>query len=277
MKEELTKEGFINAWNEVPGYSLVPYINYCRTIINKCRPKYNTPRWLGSPEEVVEMSLADALQKVYNIIDRYDENKGTFKTFLEIHCQHAYEDYLDRHQVKSRYRNFENFIINNLNISGNASAPNDKDSYQVCAEEESKQFKQDVIKKIIKIVSDFSPRDRAIFEKAYPAVKIQEDTLDKIYPLLEKEPKIAAKTIAELFGISPVLVRTTLCRMREKVRNELKREYNIDTPMYKRGSFTHFLVMEQEDVSLSETEVNLLSDDDCLLIWALMSLKAQMN
>ena len=276
MKEELTKEGFINAWNEVPGYSLVPYINYCRTIINKYRPKYSTPRWLGSPEEIVEMSLADALQKVYNIIDRYDENKATFKTFLGIHCEHAYTDYLRKHKSFSITQEFEDGIMNILNIEGNASAPNDKDSYQVCAEEESKQFKQDVIKKIIKIVSDFSPRDRAIFEKAYPAVKIQEDTLDKICPLLEKEPKIAAKTIAELFGISPVLVRTTLCRMREKVRNELKREYNIDTTMYKAGSFTHFIVMEQEDVSLSEKEVNLLSDDDCILIWALMSLKDQM-
>ena len=47
--------------------------------------------------------------------------------------------------------------------------------------------------------------------------------------------------------------------------------------MYNTRTLTGFTVMKQEDVSLSEKEVNLLSDDDCLLIWALMSLKAQMN
>lgn len=277
MKDELTKLGFLNAWNGVPGYSLEPYMNYCRKIINICRPKCHTPRWLGSPDEIVEMSLTDVLQTVHDRIDQFDENKGTFNTFLSNHSIHAYTDYLRKHKSFSKTQEFEDGIMNILNIEGNAIEPTYKDPYQVCAEEEAKRFKKDVIKKIITIVSDFSPRDREIFENAYPTVKIQEDTLDIICPLLENDSKIAAKTIAELFGISPVLVRTTLCRMREKVRNELKREYNIDTPMYKRGSFTHCLVMEQEDVSLSETEVNLLSDDDCLLIWALMSLKAQMN
>ena len=57
----------------------------------------------------------------------------------------------------------------------------------------------------------------------------------------------------------------------------MKREYNIDTNIYNTSTYTGFTVMKQEDVSLSEKEVNLLSDDDCLLIWALMSLKAQMN
>ena len=94
---------------------------------------------------------------------------------------------------------------------------------------------------------------------------------------MENDSKIAAKTIAELFRTEPALVRTTLCRMREKVRKELKRGYNIDTAMYNTHTFTGLTVMKQEDVSLSEKEVNLLSDDDCLLIWALMSLKAQMN
>lgn len=223
------------------------------------------------------MSLVDVLQTVHDKIDQYDENKGTFQTFLYTFSSHAFTTYLRKHKAFSKTQEFEDGIMNILNISWNAPAPNDKDPYQARAEEESKQFKQDVIKKIIKIVSDFSPRDREIFEKVYPAVKIQEDTLDKICPLLEKEPKIAAKTIAELFGISPVLVRTTLCRMREKVRNELKKEYNIDTNMYNTNTYTGFIVMKQEDVSLSEKEVNLLSDDDCLLIWALMSLKAQMN
>ena len=47
MKEELTKFGFLNAWNGVPGYSLEPYMNYCRKIINICRPKNFTLSWLG--------------------------------------------------------------------------------------------------------------------------------------------------------------------------------------------------------------------------------------
>ena len=277
MKEELTKFGFLNAWNGVPGYSLEPYMNYCRKIINICRPKNFTPSWLGSPEEIVEMSLTDVLQTIYDKIDQFDENKGTFQTFLYNYSHHAYTDYLRKHKSFSKTQEFEDGIMNILNIEGNALEPTYKDPYQVCAEEETKRFKKDVIKKISTIVSDFSPRDREIFENAYPTVKIQADTLDIICPLLENDSKIAAKTIAELFGISPVLVRTTLCRMREKVRKELKRGYNIDTAMFNTRTFTGLIVMEQEDVSLSEKEVNLLSDDDCLLIWALMSLKAQMN
>ena len=71
MKEELTKIGFINAWNGVPGYSLEPYMNYCRKIINICRPKYHTPRWLGSPDEIVEMSLTDVLQTIFKHMTKF--------------------------------------------------------------------------------------------------------------------------------------------------------------------------------------------------------------
>lgn len=276
MKEELTKIGFINAWNGVPGYSLEPYMNYCRKIINICRPKYHTPRWLGSPDEIVEMSLTDVLQTVHDKIDQFDENKGTFNTFLYNYSHHAYTDYLRKQKAFSKMQEFEDGIINLLNIEGNAPEPIEKNPYQILAEEETKRFKQDVIKKIIKIVSDFSPREREIFEAEYPTINIQEDTLDKICPLLKKESKIAAKYIGELFGIEPALVRTILCRSREKVRKELKRGYNIDTAMYNTHTFTGLTVMKQEDVSLSEKEVNLLSDDDCILIWALMSLKDQM-
>ena len=276
MKEELTKIGFINAWNGVPGYSLEPYMNYCRKIINICRPKYHTPRWLGSPDEIVDMSLTDVLQTVHDKIDQYDENKGTFNTFLYNYSHHAYTDYLRKQKAFSKMQEFEDGIINLLNIEGNAPEPIEKNPYQILAEEETKRFKQDVKKKIIKIVSDFSPREREIFEAEYPTINIQEDTLDKICPLLKKESKIAAKYIGELFGIEPALVRTILCRSREKVRKELKRGYNIDTAMYNTHTFTGLTVMKQEDVSLSEKEVNLLSDDDCILIWALMSLKDQM-
>lgn len=276
MEEELTKFGFLNAWNGVPGYSLEPYMNYCRKIINICRPKYHTPRWLGSPDEIVEMSLTNVLQTVHDKIDQFDENKGTFNTFLYNYSHHAYTDYLRKQKAFSKMQEFEDGIINLLNIEGNTPEPIEKNPYQILAEEETKRFKQDVIKKIIKIVSDFSPREREIFEAEYPTINIQEDTLDKICPLLKKESKIAAKYIGELFGIEPALVRTILCRSREKVRKELKRGYNIDTAMYNTRTFTGFTVMKQEDVSLSEKEVNLLSDDDCILIWALMSLKDQM-
>lgn len=184
MKEELTKIGFINAWNGVPGYSLEPYMNYCRKIINICRPKYHTPRWLGSPDEIVEMSLTDVLQTVHDKIDQFDENKGTFNTFLYNYSHHAYTDYLRKQKAFSKMQEFEDGIINLLNIEENAPEPIEKNPYQILAEEETKRFKQDVIKKIIKIVSDFSPREREIFEAEYPTIDIQVDTLAKICTLL---------------------------------------------------------------------------------------------
>lgn len=53
---------------------------------------------------------------------------------------------------------------------------------------------------MIKFVSDFSPREREIFETEYPTIDIQVDTLAKICTLLKKESKIAAKYIANYLG-----------------------------------------------------------------------------
>lgn len=291
MQEELTKDGFLNAWNGVPGYSLEPYMNYCRKTIRTWMPRNSTPRWLGTIDEIVDSCLTDVLQTVFEKIDQFDKDKGDFTTFLSNYCRHAYSTYLRKQKGFSKCQSFEDGITGLLKTTnhmykgddGEGYAPDTpqeltvKDPHRLYAEEEVDSFKKDIIKKILKIVSGFNARDKEIFEAAYPAIlNIKEENIDDICPMLEEANphERVVKYICEKMGIEPGTVRTILSRLRERVRTELWRSYQLDAAAFSRGTYIGF--EQEQEPQLTQEEIDSLTDDECLLIWALMSLKDQL-
>ena len=287
MQEELTKNGFLDAWNGVSGHSLEPYMNYCRKIIRMWMPKNRTPSWLGTPDEIVDTCLTDVLQTVYEKIDQFDKDKGRFSTFLSNYSMHAYSKYLRQQEAFKKCQLYEEGIAGLLKVQRingdddgyDPDTPQElivKDPHRLYAEKEVDTFKKDIINKILKIVSGFSARDKEIFEAAYPAISIKEEDIDAICPMLEEDNprEKVVKYICEKMKIQPGTVRTILSRQRERVRTGLLRNYQLNESAFNDGIYLGF---EQEpEPQLTQEEVGSLSNDECVLIWALMSLKDQL-
>ena len=265
MAEDLTSSGFLNAWNGVPGFSLNPYMNYCRTIIRNTIYYDGLAPWLEDVNTIIDTCLTDAMQAVYEKIDTYDD-RWPFKVFLANKCRYAFRDYIKKNESFNKKERLEEGITGML--------VNEEDPHRLVAEKEVSAFNKDLLANILKIVSGFSDEQRKIFETAYQTKNWTIGNVNDVLTIMDGEAPCAntVKYIGETFDITAGNVRTILSRLRERIRKNLWQGYGLDRAAYNRGNNVGFALDEPK---ITQEEIDSLTNEQCLLIWALMRIKSQ--
>lgn len=142
----------------------------------------------GEKEDIQEC-VSDILYDIWKNIDKFDESRGTFKTFVLIRSKYKSLDY-KRKLLSKREKLKEEYIedIENITIGDNS------------------KYTNDMINEIINIIKSFKEPDKTYFYLRY----FREHDL---------------RTIADKFKDSKSGVENRLYRCRLKIKNKLGREY----------------------------------------------------
>ena len=258
MSENLTKEQFIRGWKGERGYGIVPFIEYGRNFLYHLVPRMNLNSLKESLDDLIGMSVADAIIYTYKYIDEYDETRASFKTYFTFLCKKMFYKAINENLKAEIPQKVRDFLLEEEDT--------ENDPITIKVEEEALEYKNKTIQKVYDVYrGSLSPEERKIFDIEFGFNLTQEDA-KQIQEALRRPHarKATAVVLSKLLGIKEEAARQKISRMKKTVRKTMDARFGITPFSYSYGTSISFLTNEGD--TLSSEDIDALSFYDCVEI-----------
>ncbi|MBR6002138.1 MAG: hypothetical protein IK045_04675 [Bacteroidales bacterium] len=265
MYTNLSKDEFIKGWNGVPGHGIEPFIAYGKNFMRSSLKGTGAGSAIRmSFDDLLETAVNDAISYTMETLDKYDETKGSFKTFFAFRCKKMLHKTIDKEKGKEMPEELARQLGN--------EEPDDED---VCSFDpqksmmyrESKDYRSKALKTVIDTIDNLHPEERWMLAVDFGLRSLMSEKEKQEYAEAFRKygkcRKAAAALVAARFGISEESARQKLTRAEKRLSRKVTSIPGFSLEDFSRGSsFCGFLVNTPEPFTVDD--IKALSFEDLM-------------